>query len=369
MTELSFEGFQEKWNAEEANAAVQALVQQLEDRQTTSPVGQAADATGLPSWDNVRRLTLNYRALGTMGDTPDPRAASVAAYDGSGLSGSYQRFRFDVGTRLPPMMWLPTSTQGWLRIQAMAGNLFALFGAGAEKATVFGLIVTGIPHDLGRMPEFCVARSSSGPNGPTGQRCAINGGTHTAPFASGTNVALDMDFIPLLGQSPLDIERQLKFLFSFGDGSSTTSEHGFGDVPGLAIPPAFNRFDSAEFLAEVLSDLVTTEETFGGILLTTMWGQQTLSSIPTGLNSTGGEIINPPSGTDIWDGNSWAVFPMEDDVTSQRIPQMSSTLPGLGKSLGVLMMDLGNSYATPQAMLSNGLTVALENGSVDFIMR
>lgn len=351
-----FDGFPDKYDADQASAAVRQLEQDLRKEISDSrddmerAIPDVPDAPVVPTYTQVRRLSLRNRS-GTYGGEQDPRVADVEQVSGRGLSanGRFQRFRFGLGTQL-----VPFATGGVCNTDfAWVGpgvNVYT--GAASPVPVIAATVVTRIPHALGRLPERCVARMSSGRKGPSGQRVEVTGGSYGSPWQSGSNVRADVDFIPVLGVEPDDIERVLKHLVGFGDGSSRLSEHGFAAAGTYA---AASRLENPDLHRALSGELVTTEDTFGGLLILTTWGFASWQQ-----NQAGFSAVAPANGG--WRG----LAGVSDPVTLKEDMMAAIALPEIGKSACALGLPSG--AGSLQTIFDTGFQVSLMAGTVDFVM-
>jgi hypothetical protein len=266
---------------------------------------------------------------------------------GSGLSadGWTQRFRFDVGTELRPFLRFHVRNVGWIHQHTLGGD----FGAYSDFAGVplisFGCLVPGIRHDLGRIPEFCIRRASSSRRGPVGQLVATTGGASL--LTVGTKIRCFIDFVPLFGITAQDIELQLKAFLPF-----TTGDHSCDDLFGLLPDASF--YENPAALKGYASDLVTTKDRFGGMLIATTWGLPTLQAMAAGettaLQASGYESVN-----------AWTRDPSNGNLADQNA---ICAIREFGSLYG---MRLGGSGAL-SALQSAGLKIGLTRGSVDFVV-
>lgn len=351
------EAFPERYEPVQLEAIIRAALNGLV---TSGPLISGRENNRVddwPSYDSVRRLSLSPLA-GPLGGAEDARLARAAVVDGSGLaaSGRAQRFRFESGLRLRPILQMPRDWYGSYIDQTPAYTTVGT--AFMSRKVVFGAIVTRIPHNLGRIPERWWPAGSANERGPMGQRLVARGGAG-AVVADGKNVRLDVDFLPVLGLEPVDIELRLKHLFGFTDGSSTVSDHGFSAATGLGGATKLGSLSGAAVLTAIAGELVTTDKVFGGLLLTTAWGL-TAAQLAHGFLTT-----NPPSAGDatVWESTTHQT---RDPVSSLADAMVNSPVPGLGKSLGAI--EALDSTLTVQDSFDDGVAIVLERGSVDFVM-
>lgn len=299
----------------------------------------AARYVPFPNYLQVRALSLQAQA-GTYGGATDPRVARVSGYQGSGMTDGcpVQRFRFNPGIALQPFM---------------KGPMLTAVGTGSvELVVIMGAIVIGIPHDLGRLPEWSRPFGSSGPNGPTGQLLQLS--VSASPFASQQKMRLDCDFIPIFGKTQEDIERRLKHLCGFWDGTTVKSEHSFGTIG------AESNFESPSFFREVSAEMVSTASQFSGLLLTTSWGLTAWSSA----------VHRNPAGAAV-EGRTHAQV-LDPTTSNQNDAMVNAPVVGLsGKSLAGIVVPTnygGAATVTLAQILANGLQLSLQAGTVDFLV-
>lgn len=344
---IGSEGFPDQYAPEDADVALREVDRRLTEeiaavRETAIPAA-VSPFEGYPRYTNVRELVVR-RQTGLYGGDGDPRFGFVSDVQGSGQSGPWQRFRFGPGTTVNPLLRGPVDLESWAYIHGVG-----YFAVPAKEAMAMGLYVSGIPHGLGRLPEFWIKAPSSTSRGPAGQRLEVVGGTQAAPYAAGTPIRADLDFVPILGREPADIQRALKHLVGFGDGAATASEHSFDDLAGTS--PGGTIFEDPDLLGRHASDMVTTDRLFGGVLLMTVWG------LPAFQGTYGYHDV----GAEAWEHQTGAI---RDPVTGADDQMASCPVPGLGKSLYFAQM----AQITLQNLFANGFSVSLRAGSVDFIM-
>lgn len=325
----------EAYDATEVGAALRSVDQAL-------PAAAPPIAAAIPVEDRARRLALAYQGVGgLLGTAQDRRVARVARVVGSGLDGREQRFRLEPGTLAVPLAKAPID-----RGTTGATDLRVMFGA----------LCVGIPHDLGRPPEFVLARTSVGARGPQGQEVRIAGGTVAASlsgaFSSDDEVRCDFDFVPVLGVERQDIERQLKFVFGVTDGLTTVGPFDWGDDPA----GTGSDFEAPALPVSVAAEMVTTATTFSGLLVATAWGHGTFRGGDADWN---GAALNVRSVT----------HQLQNPLSLHPDAMASMALPGVGKSPWWMQVPKWAGTPTLQQILDDGLVLRLARGSVDFIMR
>lgn len=341
---IPFEGLPDTYDADRVSSSIRTALGAIEGHLEAIPDPPAPAATTVApaGFQNARRLAFTPPSTGTYGGAADPRVVYATAYDGSGLSegGERQRFRFDVGTLLNPLMRMPVRNFGWVHDQALGYS-----SSQGYPGIAFGQLVPMIRHDLGRIPERVSWRCSAGPRGPTGQLVQTFGAA--AILTVGTKLRCDVDFIPVFGREERDIELALKGLFAFGSG-----DFAYDDLAGVSPDASF--FENPALLRQYSSELVTTDQIFGGLLVATIWGLPTLAGHVMG--------VDVGSGTSTVDSAlAWL------RETGSTIPDqmLACDLPGLGKSLYAARLYNATTLA---AMLTAGLKVGLTRGTVDFVL-
>jgi hypothetical protein len=344
---IPLEGLPEKYSADAVASTIRTSLGVVEEHLEAigAPTPLARAASSRPSrYDDVRRISLTYQS-GTYGGAADPRVA-LPTVQGVGLSadGYTQRFRFDVGTELRPFTRFAIRDIGWLHQHTMAGD----FGAYASFAGIpligFGALVPHIRHDLGRIPEFCIRRGSSSRQGPVGQLVVTTGGASL--LTVGTKIRCLFDFIPLFGITAQDIELQLKSLLTF-----TGADHNFDDLGGLLPDASF--MENPTVLKGYASDLVTTEDHFGGLLVATTWGLPTLQAIAAGAN-----MAIQAAGYE--SAQAWT----RDGLTTLLDQNAVIAVREFGSLYGMRLAGAG----ALSALQSAGLKLGLTRGSVDFVL-
>ena len=317
--------------------------------QAATPPAAAAVQGDFPRFDNAKAMTLRYQG-GTYGGSEDPRVAFVANYSGSGLSRdkARQRFRFERGTSIMPLIIAPVDKHNWSHSDIADAYTFDATTPVFRQLSC-GIFVVGIPHDLGRVPERVTFRGSAGPFGPTGQRLEVMGGSFFG--GAGKPVRAEIDFLPVLGYRALDIERRLKMLVGFSASGATASEHGFDDNAGMAT--LSTNFSNPDLLRQYSSEMVTTDRVFSGLLIATVWG------IPTWQQTVGWSTSPNVTGFERMTGM------VRDPVTGRMDPMCSAILPEIGKSIWSGAAQSGNSL---QQYFAAGVKLALVEGTVDFVL-
>lgn len=305
-----------------------ALGQSVEPEPTSTADPQSDEPTGLSI----------FGQSGTYGGAQDPRVAgSVSRWSSANVNNSArERFSLHVSSfTLPPLLRAPM-----LNVWAIAGT--------PDLTVAFGMLVPRIPHQLGRVPTRARALGSFDSSGNRdGQRVRVAGGTI---LTAGQNLRVDIDFIPVFGSSPEAIERNLKHLFGFWDGTTVQSEHAF-DSNVAPSGAGDNTFESPSFLREVSASLVTSRSSFGGLLVATTWGLTTFNAAVHRV--VAGAVVHEREAT-----------VLRDPVTGQLDAMALCPLPAIGKSLaGIVVPAASGSLAV---MLANGFTLQMDVGSVDF---
>lgn len=341
--EITLEGLPEKYDPEQLASTLRQAFGQVSTHLATpapAPASPAA-AARYPDWTNVKRIAI-ASALGAYGGSADARVAYPTTYEGGGLSrdGQAQRFRFDTGVQLPPMIRLPLRTNSWV----VFSPFLMVHGPGLSRLS-FGVVVPGIRHDLRRIPERVTSRSSAGRTGPSGQLVKTGGDASYYPI--GTNTRADIDFVPVFGRTPEDVEYQLKHLFSFTGGL-------FGQDDLVGTFPDASVFENPTLLRSFASELVTTEDRFGGILLATAWGMQTVQA-GVDVSDAGGPVVGKDGAT------AW----LRNSVNTVPDGMVACALPDLG---GKALFSLPITNATLSTYLGTGLRLVLSQGTVDFVL-
>lgn len=337
------EGLPESYDADEVATALQRVADSagdaVEEVRGEIPELPVSPLIGYPSWNDVRRLGLRYQD-GTIGGADDVRLAYVESVDGDGRRAGMQRFRFDRGLQLSPLFYAPTSDEG-ATIQDNASN--QVVPSVAMKQMAFGRLVLRIPHGLGRTPEAVVMRSSAGRKGPTSQRVIATGG---GAIVEGTVLRCQVDFLPVLGVEAIDIERQLESILVTSAGLL-----GFGEVTaGQSFYAAVNLPD------HVLSEAITTDRHFAGLLVATCWG---LGSWQQGTQTA---LTGPPDTVTFDQGTAQ----LEDPASSVVEPMGGGWVPEVGKA--VYTAAVAGATESIDSVASAGLRLLLEAGTVDFTM-
>lgn len=345
---IEFEGIK-KADPESITTALRRAFESIETQAATAAPLASTPPGDFPDYKDVRAVTLRYQA-GTYGGGEDPRVSFAASYAGSGLSSDRrrQRFRFDRGTTLFPFLIAPVDKHNWTHSDVTDAYTFDAT-APVFRQVAFGCLVSGIAHDLGRIPERLSARFSAGPEGPTGQRVEVTGGA----FLGGAGVALraDVDFLPIFGIRRVDVERRLRMLMGFAGSAGTASDHSLTDNVGML--GLSTNFSSPDLLQSYASEMITTDRLFSGLLIATVWGcpswQQTVG-FSNGANTTGFERMLGMLG---------------DPVTGALDPMGGGFLPEVGKCIWTGAIQSTN---TLQQHFAAGVKVALSDGTVDFVL-
>lgn len=296
----------------------------------------------LPKYNETKTLAITYPFEGgTYGATNDPRIARVSSVQGKGMveGSALQRFRVKAGVALVPFIIAPVS-----------------HAATSPRQVSFGRIVTGIPHDLGTIPEFLVAQTSADEKGPTAGVLTISGGTANTLFtgyANGESLRADISLLPILGRTPSDIMRAMYPLFQFWDGSSSVGSFNLG-LQGAPVGPAVKYFESTNLAQAIASEMVTTDKTFAAVILATNWGIGTFQA-----------------GHGYYSGAAMTV----EDITAKVVDSvqgheeaMASCLLPISRSPYLLIVNNWTGTITCQNIYDDGLRVLLGEGSLDFIM-
>jgi hypothetical protein len=326
-----------RYDAAAVSKAIEDLARDMERKPPAleTPAFPSILKAPFPSYTETLKLGLDYRHLnaGSYGSENDPRISYVRSTRGSGLRSGVERFRFETGTKVFPLLRLPTEQ----------GSAVAV-----DIQVAFGLLVVGVPHRLNRLPEFVLLRSSATERGPAGQKLQITGGAASlgSGYVSGDMVRADLDFVPILGQTQDDIESKLRYLFHFETGATPFGTFDYSDG-------GFSDFELPKLEARYLAEMVTTEETFSGILLVTSWGLPTFQG---GWSEFAGGALTAEVITH-------RVF---DTIQGHPDQMVSCHLVGLGKSLWA--MRVPRAAGALQAIFDDGLELTLQGGSVDFVM-
>ncbi len=342
---LRFSGVPEQYDPDKITTNIQDALDQVtayfETPAPDAPLSLTTERN--PSYKNVRRLALNVTA-GTYGGADDPRVARVVEQSDSGLcpDGQSQRFRFETGAALFPLARFPTRSNMWA-IQ----NVPPLFPFTQPMPTrvAFGCLVPKIQHHLKKIPERVSMRTSAGMEGPTGQ--LVKGAGTGLYLPIGMNVRCDFDFLPVFGLTADDIEWRLKHLLSFTSGLFGSDDQG-GVIPFLST------YENPAVRRQAATDMVTTTQHFGGLLLATAWGWSAAAA-NVGIADAGPPIVM---------GNEVSLVNLRNPVNDLDDGMINVPIPELGKSLFALPTT-STSLAT---MLGTGLRLVLHRGTVDFVL-
>lgn len=358
------EAMPEQYNAEEVTAAVRQVVEPIQDQvgETQKQLDRIKVPTipGIlpPDYTNVKRLYLSDRGGGV--STPDDfRVKSVERVDGSGLAAGMQRFRIEPILDLNPIFTAPMLDWSFI-------NFVDAWPPSQDGAALIGLqpvwftcgaLLGNIPHDLGRIPEFFYGSRSSGRDGPTGQKVLhkIDSGGDTN-LADNTPLVCEFDFIPIFGTEKIDIERMLKSMFSFLiTGTDPNSEHQIDDGTGAA--KLTTSFMGPSLSENILRDMLTTDKTFGGILVATSWGLPTFGA---------GAVTRAASGG--WDAQSWDQVsgPLRDAVNDVQFMSGAMIYRDISKAAYWAIGNDTENWTELADIHGAGARFRLTEGTIDF---
>ncbi len=302
-------------------------------------------------FERVSKNAIAYRnPSGIYGTATDPRIATASKVSGDGraFASREERFRIERGVTLVPLCILPHATAD------TAGPV------DKARRVLMGAVVTGIKHGFGyALPQGVILRASADAEGPIAQKVEIAGGTANtlvAGYANGERVRCEIDFIPILGRTTLDIRRKMEFLFQFTSGVAATGEFDWALPAG---PTGQRYFDGTALPEAVISELVTTRSTFGGILVATHWG---LGSFV----STSAFYSGAPANTLNLEGTTAR---LGDTIQGHQeiMACAATTVPG--KAFYAFRVNPWQVTITLQDIFNDGLRLFLAEGSIDFVMR
>ncbi len=212
---------------------------------------------------------------------------------------------------------------------------------------VFGLYLAGIPHQLGRVPTWMRPVAGCDDMGPVGQLLKAGGGTKLSG-----NLYCDVDFIPLFGRTPEDIELAAKHMVGFA-GAGATSPFQLVSLTTLAY------YENTNLPRDAAARMVTTDKSFSGLLLTTAWGLNAFQWSIGQTTSGGGAYAHRYGAAPLFK-SGWATV-LDEHV------RMSAPLPRIGKSMAGVLVDK-DAPITLDALLADGTRAFLSQGSVEWEM-
>lgn len=358
------EAMPEQYNAEQVTASVRQVMEPVQEQ--VSEQQKAIDAIRIPTvpgimppdYRNVKTLYLKDRGGGI--STPDDfRVKSVDRVSGSGLAAGQQRFRIEPILDLMPLFTAPMLDYSFINfVDSWPPNQDGAALVGMQPVWfTCGALLGNIPHDLGRIPEFFYGSRSSGRDGPTGQKVLhkiTSGGDTTLP--DNTPLVCEFDFIPIFGVEKIDIERILKSMFSFlTTGVDPSSEHQIDDSTGAA--KLTTSFMGPSFSENILRDMLTTDKTFGGILVATSWGLPTFGA---------GAVTRAVSGG--WDAQSWDQVsgPLRDGVNDVQFMSGAMVYRDISKAAYWAQGDSIENWTELADVQGSGARFRLTEGTIDF---
>lgn len=323
------EALPDRYDAAALQTVLRALERRIDAMPGAAPPARAASAPEPTS------LALRFPSGGTYGGAADPRVAEAAAISEAVAADGAQRFRIGAGLVLPPLMRSPicrVSPAGVVPSPSPWDVDVVVFGAFAR-----------VPHALGAPPRQFRRLQAFDDRGPIAQRVDAAGGSKL----SGA-LRLDVDFFPVFGRTPEDVELALKHFVGFAGAGSAVSTFGFSTT-------SFVDYENPDLAREHAAALVTTDESFGGVVVTCAWGLGALAHVLTGT-SGGGGALQLRYGSGPLGGRTFSTVYQED-------PRLNAPLPWGGPSMAGVFIDK-DAPVTLSALLADGTRVALSRGAI-----